>query len=193
MLSSSLRRETQNFLYPVAFTSLSRATCSKAVGAIKFQLRLALAPVSPPQARPHQNLPPQPSTSPHHWAAHPPIGRKSFSFRRTEPGFAFGNPPREAGGLRKPGAGRGGPGKACHRDEGSRFCRSPPLPLAPEKSLPVWKNFLPPRPPLHSTVTTFPTQWYVRHTHSCWMETCVMLTSCLDLRKRLTGGGEHAV
>ena len=46
----------------------------------------------------------QPSTSPQYFAAHPPIGRKSFSFRRTEPGFR--RPPR-SGGLRKPGAGRG--------------------------------------------------------------------------------------
>ena len=73
-----------------------------------YRTHLALAPASPPQALTHQNLCPQPSTSPHHFAAHPVL-----ELRRTEPGFF--RPPREAGGLRKPGAGRGVQGKACHR------------------------------------------------------------------------------
>jgi hypothetical protein len=75
---------------------------SPCLRALLYLTRLALAPASPPQALPHQNLPPQPSTSPHHLADHPPVGRKSFEPRRTEPGFR--RPPREAGGLRKPGA-----------------------------------------------------------------------------------------
>jgi hypothetical protein len=81
----------------------------------------------------------------------PPTRRSEGNLFRPE-----GRSPVSSGGLRKPGAGRGSPGKACHRDEGSRFCRSPPLPRAPEKSRPKRIFYL-------LALHFFPTQRYVRH------------------------------
>ena len=51
----------------------------------------------------------QPSTSPHHFAAHLAIGRKSFSLRRTEPGFL--RPPAKRG-PEETGGRKGRPGES---------------------------------------------------------------------------------
>ena len=111
-----------------------------------YRTHLALAPASPPQAGPHQKS----STSTLDVATplrRPPGHRKEIFFVEKD-GARFPQALPRSGGPEETGGKKGKPGESMP-SEGSRFCRSPPLPRAPEKSLPVGKNFLPPRPPHH--------------------------------------------